>query len=384
MANFPALVPASRPLTPGRWGGTMVPALSGGVSTVRQGSAEIGRRLSLSFPAISEAQFLELLAHYRGQRSGFDSFAFTTTTIPANYTPSGHQWLYASAPQVIDQHADVFDVVCEFRGEPRGLVRVGGADLTATASLAAGAATGLQTGAASLSASASLVAGTALAATPDASFSSVALLLQFAGADNSTTFIDSGPLSLTATAFGNAKITAGGGKFGSSHGAFDGTGDYITFSSTSVPRFTGDFTIETWANPASIDDRSIASSTHSSDSNVQIFRLRSNGSIEFYANSSYIVQSSASLITASQWYHLAISRTSSFTRMYVNGTQVGATNASWTDAISCNVIGQHFVNGSTASNPGQFNGRLSEFRATSAARYTGSSFTVPPGPFPAF
>lgn len=136
MADFPAIAPASRPLAPGAWGGVSVSALSGGVSTVRHGSAEIGRQLSLSFPSITEAQFLQLVAHYQGQRSGFDSFAFTTTTIPAAYTPSGHQWLYAGPPKVIDQHADVFDVACEFRSEPRGSARAGGADLNVAASLA--------------------------------------------------------------------------------------------------------------------------------------------------------------------------------------------------------------------------------------------------------
>jgi hypothetical protein len=161
MANFPALAPATRPVTPGAWGGTMVAALSGGATGVRQGSAEIGRRLSLTFASITEAQFLQLVSHYRGQRSGFDSFAFTTTTIPADYTPSGHQWLYAGPPQVVDQHADVFDVACEFRSEPRAMVRAGGADLGVTASLVAGVATGLQTGNANLSASASLTPGTA-------------------------------------------------------------------------------------------------------------------------------------------------------------------------------------------------------------------------------
>jgi hypothetical protein len=100
--------------------------MNGQVSTVRRSSAEIGRRLSLRFKSITEAQFLQIVAHYQGQRSGFDGFAFTATTIPAAYTPNGHQWLYIGPPQVADQHVDVFDVEIECRSEPRAIFRVSG------------------------------------------------------------------------------------------------------------------------------------------------------------------------------------------------------------------------------------------------------------------
>ena len=89
---------------------------------MRHGSAEIGRRLRLTFSNITEADFLAILNHYRGQRSGFDSFGFTTSTLAADRTPSGYAWLYASPPQVVDDHADCFTVTCEFKCEPRGLV----------------------------------------------------------------------------------------------------------------------------------------------------------------------------------------------------------------------------------------------------------------------
>jgi hypothetical protein len=137
MSDFPALAPASRPLAPGQWGGATLPAMSGQVSTVRRSSAEIGRRLSLRFESITEAQFLQIVAHYQGQRSGFDGFAFTATTTPAAYTPNGHQWLYAGPPQVVDQHVDVFDVEIECRSEPRGVFRAPGVAFVRQPALAA-------------------------------------------------------------------------------------------------------------------------------------------------------------------------------------------------------------------------------------------------------
>jgi len=122
MATFPTLTPSAAPITPGAWPVATISSLSGAESRIRQGSAQIGRRLQLTFTNVTEANFLAILNHYRGQRSGFDSFGFDPTTLAADLTPAGYAWLYTSRPQVVDEHADVFTVVCEFKAEPRGLV----------------------------------------------------------------------------------------------------------------------------------------------------------------------------------------------------------------------------------------------------------------------
>ena len=126
MATFPALTPSDAPIVPGAWPATAHKSLNGAESSIRHGSAEIGRTWRPSFVNITEANFQAILSHYRGQRSGFDSFGFTTTTLAADLTPAGFAWLYASRPQVVDEHTDCFTVQCEFRCEPRGLVVVPG------------------------------------------------------------------------------------------------------------------------------------------------------------------------------------------------------------------------------------------------------------------
>jgi hypothetical protein len=140
MATFPSLSPSAAPITPGAWPVSALNSLNGAESRIRQGSAQIGRRLQLAFTNITEANFLAILAHYQGQRSGFDPFGFSTNTLAADLTPSGHAWLYTSRPQVVDEHLDVFTVVCEFKSEPRGLVvAMGKAWGTGATALAAGA-----------------------------------------------------------------------------------------------------------------------------------------------------------------------------------------------------------------------------------------------------
>ena len=126
MATFPALTPSEAPITPGAWPSTAHKSLNGAESSIRHGSAEIGRRWRPLFPNITEANFQAILSHYRGQRSGFDSFGFSTTTLAADLTPAGFAWLYASPPEVVDEHVDCFTVQCEFRCEPRGLVVASG------------------------------------------------------------------------------------------------------------------------------------------------------------------------------------------------------------------------------------------------------------------
>jgi hypothetical protein len=145
MATFPTLIPSASQVAPGAWPVSAISSLNGTEAHIRQGSAEIGRRLQLTFVNVTESDFLAILSHYRGQRSGFDPFGFDTATLAADLTPVGYAWLYASRPQVVDEHANVFTVSCEFRSEPRGLVTaLGKAWQSAQTSLTRNVAPGVQ------------------------------------------------------------------------------------------------------------------------------------------------------------------------------------------------------------------------------------------------
>jgi len=133
MATFPALTPAPYDLTPGQFPVSETAAMNGEASMVRHGNAEIGRTITLQFVGLTEAEFLLLKDHYRGQRSTFDSFLFTTTTLPAADTPAGQSWTYASAPEVEDLHTDFFNVSCSFTCQPRGGVLIGSVQLVSMA-----------------------------------------------------------------------------------------------------------------------------------------------------------------------------------------------------------------------------------------------------------
>lgn len=385
MADFPTLTPTIRPLAPGRWGGATLAAMNGQTSMVRRSSAEIGRRVQLRFENITEAQFLQIVDHYRNQRSGLDGFNFNSATLPTAYTPSGHTWLYAGPPEVVDHHADVFTVAIECRSEPRGPFRVSGGAFTIQPALTAGTITPIVPGLAitpveSLTAGTitPIVAGAALAP-PGAGDPDCSLLLSFSGANDSTDFVDSSGKGLVTSHVVGAKISTAQSKFGGSSGLFAPT-SYIRYTPQAGLQMTGDFTIEAQLYPLSTADMMAASG--SSDSNTQIFRLNEGGSgrLSFYLNGLQVFSPTAAGITANTWQHVSICRSGSSTRMFVNGTQVGSTNTTWTGSFRIDVIGAFFVNGSAYPLGSYFNGHIDELIVLKRAIRT-ANFTAPASPY---
>jgi len=185
---------------------------------------------------------------------------------------------------------------------------------------------------------------------------------------------------------GNAQISTAQFKFGGASMYFDGTGDYLT---TNVPTNRlyifgpSDFTIEFW----------LYSVNFSTPVNTQIvvdFRPTStdgaypciyfiSGQIFYYVSSTNVI--TGTTLSSSQWYHIALSRSGTNTKLFVDGTQVGST---YTDsnsylcganrpAIGC----RGFLLGENG-----YNGYIDDLRITKGyARYT-ANFTPPTAAFP--
>jgi hypothetical protein len=104
---------------------------------------------------------------------------------------------------------------------------------------------------------------------------------------------------------------------------FDGTGDYLDSATNSAFTYgTGDFTIEFWAyltaiggTPNLIDQRG---GTHPS---VRPTIYMNGDVLTYYTNGGQAI--SGSTLVANVWYHIALSRNSGITRLFVNGSQVG-------------------------------------------------------------
>jgi hypothetical protein len=183
---------------------------------------------------------------------------------------------------------------------------------------------------------------------------------------------------------GNAQISTTQSKFGGSSMYFDGTGDYLYAPNSQQYVFgSGDFTIEFWL---------YLNSAPASGNFVILYDLRPASTqgaypVIYVDNSTATIKywvSSADRITGSNlsintWYHVAVSRVASQTKMFVNGTQVGSTYAD-----SNSYLSSQLVIGASAFSLGTqaLNGYINDLRITKGyARYT-TGFTPPTAAFP--
>ena len=141
------------------------------------------------------------------------------------------------------------------------------------------------------------------------------LLLHFDGVDGtaiSTDYSDSGH---TVTSSGNVQHDTAQSKFGGCSALFDGSGDYLTITGT-IADFqfgTGDFTIDCWVRFNTVPGFQVLFDTRPA-TNPFILSLNPSSNI---TNESTIT--STTTFTTATWYHIAFTRQSGFSRLFVNG-----------------------------------------------------------------
>ena len=175
------------------------------------------------------------------------------------------------------------------------------------------------------------------------------------------------------TAYGNAQLSTAQKKFGTASLFLDGVGDYVAHTSTSDFAFgTGAFTVEGWfrRNDNAVQD---------------MFEFRTSGTAQAaislsYSSSNLVVNvlgatritGTGALPLANTWYHIALARSGTSTKLFVNGTQVGST---WTDTT--NYIAAPLYLGARYDGAIPWHGYIDDVRISKGiARYT-TTFTPP-------
>jgi hypothetical protein len=182
---------------------------------------------------------------------------------------------------------------------------------------------------------------------------------------------------------GNAAVSTSVKKYGSASMYFDGTGDYLTVPAS--PNFifgTGDFTVEMWVqeitswNPAGGANYAHWISLNSYTTGIMIRPNTTGTAVEVWVgNTQYTFTTTLSL---GVWYHIAVSRSSSSMRFFVNGTQIGSTQTV-TYNISTNTAN---TIGTAVHSTGEvMQGYIDDLRITKYGRYT-ANFTAPTQAFP--
>lgn len=179
------------------------------------------------------------------------------------------------------------------------------------------------------------------------------------------------------TLTGNVARSSTQSKFGGYSAAFDGSGDLASVASSSDFAFgTGDFTIEFFVRQAVAGGAHLIDCRPNSSSNGAYILVYVDASgIYLYVSSA--VRITGPVVSAGAWHHIALSRSSGSTRLFVDGTQAGATYADATSYISCPVN-----IGASGNLVWAFNGYIDDLRITKGvARYT-ANFSVPTEAFP--
>ena len=210
-------------------------------------------------------------------------------------------------------------------------------------------------------------------------FANNVLLIHADGTNNQNnhTFLDSSNNNFTITRYGNA--TQGSFSPFSQTGwsnYFDGTGDYLSLSSTSIGDFgTGDFTVEYWANLSSLGQRNHLD-FRGTGGTGGAFRCGTRGSDNKIvagwdnADTQLISNTVPTLYT---WTHIAITRSGTTCRLFFNGTLEATTTSSYSIPDSGLLIGTYKGTESTYN----LIGYLSGVRIVKGTALYTSNFTPP-------
>lgn len=177
---------------------------------------------------------------------------------------------------------------------------------------------------------------------------------------------------------GNAVISTTQYKFGSSSAYFDGTGDSVRFVGKTLEIGTNDFTFEFWVYATSLaaNRHVLDCRTTTSSQIAPLIYVSTAGALIYYVNGASRITSSNSAIVIDTWYHVAVSRSSTTTRMFIDGTQVGSDYTDSNTYVSTPIT----LGGYYPTNANSHLGYIDEFRMSKTARYT-SNFTAPTAAF---
>ena len=152
---------------------------------------------------------------------------------------------------------------------------------------------------------------------------------------------------------------------------FDGNGDYLSFTANSDFSLSGDFTIEAW-----VYLRSITLDTNHPNlivlGSTNIFFDSSNNYVAFY-HGSEIVKSANSSIDEDKWHHIAVTRSGTAIKLFLDGALAASATASTTYGTSS---GTQYVGSMTASN-GNLDGYIRDLRVVNGTAVYTSAFDVP-------
>jgi hypothetical protein len=183
---------------------------------------------------------------------------------------------------------------------------------------------------------------------------------------------------------GNAQVSTSVVKFGTGSMYFNGSGSYLVSNpaSTQLYSYGGDFTIEFWLYRNATGQTILFDSRPTGGGGASAYYVLyvSSGSVVLWNTSNTNRITGTTTLSNSTWYHIAVSRSGSSTKLFLNGTQEGSTYTDST-ALIC-AAKRPYVGVDANDGTSALNGYIDDLRVTNGyARYT-TTFTPPTAAFP--
>jgi len=162
-------------------------------------------------------------------------------------------------------------------------------------------------------------------------------------------------------------------------GYFDGTGDYLTAPSNEAFNFgTGDFTVELWYNFSSVASTQTLITVYQNSSTGWGIQWNANTNLMYWFFGDTLLMSYSMVPAVGSWAHIAVTRSGTSLRMFINGTLVvGPTN----NSTSLNSSQGLYIGSLLFDTPIQnYNGYLSNIRIVKGTAVYTSAFTPPTAP----
>lgn len=176
------------------------------------------------------------------------------------------------------------------------------------------------------------------------------------------------------TANGDAQLSTAQKKFGSASLLLDGTGDYLEVVSQNDFGFgTGDFTVEgQFYFDTVAGTQGLVDFRAGADSDDGLYLNLNAGNPEVYINGVTVLASATTLSTGT-WYHIAVSRSGTDLKLFVDGVEVDSA----VDSTDMGVAKPVIIGAKWSGLAEYLDGNVDELRISKGvARYTGA-FTAP-------
>lgn len=173
------------------------------------------------------------------------------------------------------------------------------------------------------------------------------------------------------TANGNVVTSTAQFKFGTSSAFFDGSGDWLSIPSDPDFNFsTGDYTLEAFVRLTNTSGNKVIFDFRSTSlSEISPVLYVTGSDLVYYVNGVAAITGAAAL-SPTTWHHVALSRTSGISKLFVDGGQVGV---SYTDGNDFPTRGLRI--GANLQGASSMNGYIDEVRITKGSSRYNSGFT---------